>query len=86
MLKMVDASGQISLGKKFAGRRFEVTEHEDGAIVMTLLPVPIDPDGWVNTPEMRERLQWMKENPPGETHLDDFFASIDEKRRAREEK
>ena len=29
MLKEVGASGQISLGKKFAGRLFDVVIHED---------------------------------------------------------
>ena len=30
MLKEVGASGQISLGKRFAGQLFEVTFHDDG--------------------------------------------------------
>jgi hypothetical protein len=34
MLKEVGASGQISLGKKFAGQLFEVTFHSDGRVEM----------------------------------------------------
>ena len=39
MLKMVGASGQLSLGKKYAGKYFEVTEREDGIIVMVPMQV-----------------------------------------------
>lgn len=34
MLKEVGASGQISLGKRFAGQLFEVTFHDDGRVEM----------------------------------------------------
>ncbi len=34
MLKEVGASGQISLGKRFAGQLFEVTFHSDGRVEM----------------------------------------------------
>lgn len=50
MLKEVGASGQISLGKKYAGQLFELTVQADGCIVMQpvkvvpLLPVaPVAP-------------------------------------------
>ncbi len=89
MLKMVGTSGQITLGKKFAGQCFEVTEQEDGAILMTPLRVASETDAWLYTPEIRERLEqatlWMQENPPEETDLDEFLACVEEKRRAREE-
>ncbi len=41
MLKEVGASGQISLGKKFAGQLFDVQMTDDGAI--TLIPVKVVP-------------------------------------------
>ena len=34
MLKEVGASGQVSLGKRFAGQLFEVTFHDDGRVEM----------------------------------------------------
>ena len=68
MLKIVGASGQLSLGKKYAGKYFEVTEREDGTIVMTPMRVIPESEAWLHTPEMCERLaqatQWMKEHPP----------------------
>lgn len=41
MLKEVGASGQISLGKKYAGRLFDLQTMEDGSIVMR--PVKVVP-------------------------------------------
>jgi hypothetical protein len=64
MLKEVGASGQISLGKKYAGRFFDMQVLEDGRV--QLLPVKVVPlaqeelaayplgDGWL-TPERLAR-------------------------------
>ncbi len=65
MLKEVGASGQISLGKKYAGQLFEMQIAPDGAV--TLTPVKVVPmaqeepathavsaDGWL-TPERLAR-------------------------------
>ena len=41
MLKEVGASGQISLGKKYAGQLFDVQTAADGTI--TLMPVKVVP-------------------------------------------
>ena len=41
MLKEVGASGQISLGKKYAGKLFDLQTQEDGSIVMR--PVKVVP-------------------------------------------
>ena len=44
MLKEVGASGQISLGKKYAGQLFDVQTAADGSIVMRPVKVvPTDP-------------------------------------------
>lgn len=58
MLKEVGASGQISLGKRFAGCLFDVVFHADGRVEMLPMrvvparPAPADvdvpsPDGWL---------------------------------------
>jgi len=39
MLKEIGASGQISLGKKYAGQLFEVTPQADGSIIMKPMKV-----------------------------------------------
>jgi hypothetical protein len=83
MLKMVGNSGQISLGKKYAGKYFEVREQEDGVIVMTPMRVIPESEAWLHTPEMpemREKLAradaWMDAHPLTETDLDRFLADV----------
>jgi hypothetical protein len=50
MLKEVGASGQISLGKKYAGQLFDMTVQPDGSIVMQ--PVKVVPV----TPSVQEEI------------------------------
>jgi hypothetical protein len=73
MLKMVGASGQLSLGKQYAGRYFEIEVQEDGGILLRPMRVIPEGDAWLYTPQMRERLAqadaWMAGNPPSETDL-----------------
>ncbi|MEY2861514.1 MAG: hypothetical protein RL392_1972 [Pseudomonadota bacterium] len=81
MLKEVGASGQISLGKKYAGQLFDLTVQSDGSIVMQ--PVKVVPvvqeqaatyevsvasvgDGWL-TPERLARRAAAAARSPAET-------------------
>ena len=48
MLKEVGASGQISLGKKFAGQLYDAVFHQDGRV--ELLPMKVVPA----TPQVRD--------------------------------
>lgn len=81
MLKEVGASGQISLGKKYAGQLFDLTVQPDGSIVMQ--PVKVVPvvqeqaatyevsaapvgDGWL-TPERLARRSAAAARSPAET-------------------
>lgn len=88
MLKMIGTSGQLSLGKKYAGKYFEVTEREDGTIVLVPMQVIPESEAWLHTPAMRERLtqaiQWIEQHPPAETNLDEFLARIEEQRRIKD--
>ena len=52
MFKEVGTSGQISLGKKYAGQLFDVTVHLDGTIVMN--PVRVVPAAAPSTREWAE--------------------------------
>ena len=49
MFKEVGTSGQISVGKKYAGQLFDVTVHPDGSIVMN--PVKMVPAAAQSTRE-----------------------------------
>jgi hypothetical protein len=61
MLKEVGASGQISLGKRYAGQLFEVITEPDNTIV--LRPVKVVPvSAVVQTPLPTH--QWAQDNAP----------------------
>ncbi|NRR34312.1 hypothetical protein HSX11_29500 [Oxalobacteraceae bacterium] len=73
MLKEVGASGQISLGKKYAGRLFKVITHPDGRF--ELIPVRVvvaaqpqapellaAPDGWLPPGGYEGCTQWALDN------------------------
>jgi hypothetical protein len=73
MLKEVGASGQISLGKKFAGRLFEVIIHPDERfelIPMKVVPASRAPesrsvvaaDGWLPPGGYGQCTQWALDN------------------------
>lgn len=74
MLKMVGTSGQLSLGKKYAGQYFEVEQQADGAVLLRPMKVVPDAEAWVHEPAMRERLrragEWTTRTLPAETKLD----------------
>ena len=73
-IKRVGTSGQISLGKRFAGQFFREEEREDGAIV--LVPVAVLPRShWSIRDEakIKRALSWAAENPPKETNLDELI-------------
>jgi hypothetical protein len=80
MLKMVGTSGQISLGKKYAGKYFEVTEQEDGVIVMVPMRLIPESETWLHTPEINAQLEradaWFKEHPPTETDIDALMQKL----------
>ena len=72
-IKTVSQSGQISLGKAFAGKRVMLEHLEDGRWVIT--PVAIVPEHllWTLEPEVTKRLDeylnWTQSNLPRETDL-----------------
>jgi hypothetical protein len=73
-VKLVGKSGQISLGKRFAGRRFQVEYRDDGSIVLTAVVVVPESELWMLPEPHRSRinrgLAWAARNPPAETDLD----------------
>ncbi len=74
-IKRVGSSGQISLGKRFAGQFFREEEREDGAIV--LIPVAVLPRShWSIRDEakIKQALSWAAQTPPKESDLDALTA------------
>ncbi len=79
MLKMVGTSGQLSLGKKYAGKYFEVEPRSDGAVLLRPMKVVPDAEAWAHEPAMREQLrradEWAGRTPRAETKLDELVKS-----------
>ncbi len=81
-VKQVNKQGQISIGKKYSGRKVEINEYPDGSVV--LRPVEI-----VSELELRllkdkafqHRLggfnRWEQENEPVETNLESLEKSLE---------
>jgi len=73
-IKVVGKSGQISLGKSYAGKTLRVERHEDGSIVLTA--VAIVPENQLWTLEEPHRsgiargLAWAADTEPQETTIE----------------
>ena len=72
-VKVVGRSGQISLGKKYAGKVFRLERLEDGAILLTAVAMVPERQLWTLQEPDRARiargLAWAAQNPPRETSL-----------------
>ena len=82
-IKTIGASGQISLGKEYAGRNVLVERVEPGVWVVKLGEFIPDSEKWLHRSEVSEDLDeaiaWAEKNPPKPSNLDDFEKiSIDE--------
>ncbi len=73
-IKVVGKSGQISLGKRFAGKTLRVERREDGAIVLTAVAMVPESQLWTLEEPHRSRiargLAWAAETAPRETNVD----------------
>lgn len=73
-IKVVGKSGQISLGKRYAGKTLRLERHPDGNVVLT--PVAMVPESqlWTLQEPHRSRIErglaWAAATPPAETDLD----------------
>ena len=72
-VKVIGASGQISLGKEFAGRQVLVEETEPGVWTVRTAAVIPDNERWLHTPLATEGLSralaWATKNPARPTDL-----------------
>lgn len=83
MLRTAGADGQLALGQKYAGRSFDVTERNDGTLVLIPADAIPESEAWLHTPEMQEKLRrakrWCEENPPVETDLNELLAQVQDR-------
>lgn len=56
VIKTVGSSGQIALGKQYAGRHVVVEEMEQGVWIVKLGEFVPDNERWLNEPEVRTKL------------------------------
>jgi hypothetical protein len=86
-IKVVGKSGQISLGKAYAGKTLRLDRREDGSIVVT--PVTMVPDSQLWTIDEPHRSQiarglaWSAATPPAETDLETLVKQEQTKRAGR---
>jgi hypothetical protein len=67
IIKTVGSSGQISLGKKFAGQTIMLDEIQAGVWIIKLGRFIPDNEKWLNAPdvqaELNEAIAWAEKNP-----------------------
>jgi hypothetical protein len=73
-IKVVGRSGQISLGKSYAGKTLRVERKEDGRIVLTAVAMVPESQLWTLEEPDRSRiaqgLEWAAKTSPEGTDLD----------------
>lgn len=75
-IKTVGKSGQISLGKEYAGRTVLVEAVDEGVWTIKLGQFIPDNERWLLDPEVSKELDeaiaWAERTPPAETDLDEL--------------
>jgi hypothetical protein len=72
-MKVVGKSGQISLGKSYAGKTFRLERFKDGRFVLTAVALVPETQLWTLAEPHRSRIErglaWAAETPPQETNI-----------------
>jgi hypothetical protein len=75
-VKTIGASGQISLGKEYAGRHVLIDEVEQGVWVVKLGDFIPESERWLHEPSVGRSLDraiaWAEKNPPRKTSLNNL--------------
>jgi hypothetical protein len=73
-IKVVGKSGQISLGKSYAGRTLRVERYKDGSIVLTVVAIVPENQLWTleepHHSRIAQGLAWAADTKPQETEID----------------
>ena len=76
-VKIVGKSGQISLGKRYAGKMLRLERRRDGTVVLTAVAMVPESQLWALTEPHRSRIQrglaWAAKTPTSETDLDSLL-------------
>lgn len=75
-IKTVGKSGQISLGKSYAGKTLRLQRRADGSILLTAVALVPESQLWTleepHRTAIAKGLAWATETPPAETDLDEL--------------
>lgn len=84
-IKVVGKSGQISLGKSYAGKTLRVERRADGSILLTSVAMVPESQLWTleepHRTAIAEGLAWAAKTPAAETDLDEFIERIEKLRK-----
>ena len=79
-IKTVGSSGQISLGKEFAGQTVMLDEIDTGVWIVKLGRFIPDNERWLHMPnvqgELKKAMVWAEKNPPEDTNFEELEARI----------
>ncbi len=79
-IKTVGSSGQISLGKKFAGQTVMLDEIDTGVWIVKLGRFIPDNEMWLHRPdfqaELNDAIAWAEKNPPEDTNFEELESRI----------
>jgi hypothetical protein len=83
-IKTIGASGQISLGKRYAGKTVTVEQIAEGVWTIKAARVIPDDELWLHTPEARANLdralEWSESHPRAQTDLKALAKRVNRKR------
>ena len=79
-VKIIGANGQISLGKRFAGRQVLVEEREPGCwLIRTAQAIP-DNERWLleskAAQDLAAAMEWATQNPPTDRNVDEILKAL----------
>ena len=78
-IKLVGKSGQISLGKRYAGKTLRLERRVDGTVLLTAVAMVPETQLWTLEEPHRSRIErglnWAAENKPSETSVEDLLKS-----------
>ena len=76
-IKVVGKSGQISLGKSYAGKTFRLERFKDGRLVLTAVALVPETQLWTLAEPHRSRIErglaWAAETRPEETNINSLL-------------
>jgi hypothetical protein len=76
-IKVVGKSGQISLGKRFAGKTLRLERRQDGTVLLTAVAMVPENLLWTVEEPHRSRIErgltWAAANKPQETDVEDLL-------------